>query len=308
MFNCSKSDSEKSLQPQEAAQSSTGMVKSKTIDLEEQDSIPIKADEVNAPSADKSLESAKNESKPTQNNDDSFTTNFIAPFENSSERYIEYSIELNYNTNNVFLSREELLKIISKYGFLINSKSSIYSGYSSVSAVFSIKANELYNALIDLNKIGKLTSETISTEDFTENMTWNKIKIQREKSRIERKNKIINQVDPQNKYLENREESLENSENAMDESVFEEWKAKDKVKWAKIVINLNGPEIPKKVTLPDYKSSLIEMTNSFLDFTVVLLKLSPYIILLIVFIKIFRARKRIVEFIRQFINRKNNDA
>lgn len=210
----------------------------------------------------------------------SFKTNFIADFNTAKDRSLEYSIDLTYRTSDITISREELLKIISKYGFLLSSSASISEYDSRVNVVFSIKAAEMYNALIDLKSIGNLVNESINVTDHTETVIWNGIKNNREKERIDRKLKTVSQVGAENKYLEQREESLEASEDNLDNVKFDEWKIKDRVYWANLKVNLLGPEPPHRVLVPNFKEALIDFFNNFLKLIYVFITILPFIIII----------------------------
>lgn len=215
---------------------------------------------------------------------------FFRSFSKAKTRLLEYHVNLTFDCKKILKSRKALLSIIEKYGYLRGSHATTEYDQSYMTADLCVKADSLYEMLIDLEAVGILLSERITVTDHTEAMIWNQMKIEREQLRIVRKNRAINRVSPKATNWRDREASLERSEDQLDQSKYEEWKIEDKVKWAKIHIYLKGPSKPFKVSIPKYQEALIGVVNILLFILYILVWLSPFIIL---FFVIWFNRKKI---------------
>ena len=191
------------------------------------------------------------------------------PTINSTERLLEFRVILNYESSDIIKTRKELIQFISKYGYLANS-SAVNSRSPYMSATIFVDSSKLYEALLDLDKLGVIQSEDITTIDHTEGMVWQKRKINREKIRLGRKNKANNQIDASSKNWSAIDESLTKSEDQMDLAEHETWKIQDRIKWATIQIQFSTPIPPDQIQVPVYKNAFIGLFNMFLELPEVL--------------------------------------
>ena len=165
-------------------------------------------------------------------------THFIASFIKARERLLEYHVQMTYECENLLKSRQELLGITSKYGYIKHSQSTTEGSHIKMRADIYVKSDSLYMCLNELNKVGILLSETISVIDHTEDMAFNEIKIKREQIRIIRRNRAFNQSNLKGKTWKDRDNSLERSEDELDKREYEQWKIRDRISWAKINLHL----------------------------------------------------------------------
>ena len=226
-------------------------------------------------------------------------THFIAPMDYAKERLLEYSVKLTYESHNLLKSRRELLGIISKYGFIKNSTSSVERKNTYMNTGVYIKTDLFYDALRDFEVLGILLNERITVNDHTGNMVLNERKVKREQLRIKRKNRAVGQVTSRSKTWKDTEGSLEKSEDALDRSEHEKWKIKDKISWAFVHLYLKGPRTPDTVEVPDYSNAFVGMINLMLKVFYLVINILPFIIFLILIIwkrksigRIFSRRKK----------------
>jgi hypothetical protein len=147
-----------------------------------------------------------------------------------------------------------------------------------------IKTENLYKALRELDALGLLISESIHVTDHTDNMEWSKRVIRREEIRIGRKNRSIGQISAAHKNWQERENSIENSENNLDKSEHDKWRMNDKVNWAKIHIYLKGPDIPYSIQIPSFRNAFIGMMNFLLLALYALIYMLPFLALIAIII------------------------
>lgn len=206
-------------------------------------------------------------------------TPFISKFEIGNQRLLEYTLHLSYDCNNLIKSRETLLKLIQKYGFIKNSRTNTETKQPTLWAEIHIKQNTIYQAVLDFKLLGKLISEEITVIDHTENYKLYTIKELRNKLRITRRSNATKNTPQISKTWINKEEALERSEEQFDQSKFEKWKINDRINWAKINITLLGPKNADKIIIPNFKNALIAITNAFLWLAYFLTALTPFIII-----------------------------
>lgn len=194
------------------------------------------------------------------------------------ERLLEYNIQLSYQCEDLVKTRKELLNFISKYGYLENS--SAFNGrLPSMSVRMHVRSAKLYEALQELDRLGLLLSEEISTVDHTEGMVWQKRKTTREKIRLARRNNANNQIGAGAKNWEAIEESVSSSEDELDLAEQETWKIKDRVQWATISVSYGIPTPADAVQVPEYKNALVGILNVFLQLTYYLLWWLPFLLI-----------------------------
>ncbi|MCP4135021.1 MAG: DUF4349 domain-containing protein [bacterium] len=230
-----------------------------------------------------------------QNQERELDSNFIKSMEAAQGRMLEYTVNLVYKSDTFLHSRQTLLDIVGKYGFIASAGSSTEGKFPKLRTTFHIRSEDLYRALKELDAAGTLLNESISVFDHTENMEQNRRKIEREALRLIRKNRAIGQVAPGKKTWTQRESSLERSEDSLDRSKHEDWKIKDRVSWAKITLNLKGPDYPEKaeVKVPVFKKAFIGLLNLLLEIVYWTIWIMPFIAL---FLTIWLKREAIKNF------------
>lgn len=202
----------------------------------------------------------------------------FVPLQNTSERLLEYQVQLSYQTQNLIKTRKDILGFITKYGF-IESSSAVNADSPYMSLRIRIRSEKLYEALIELDSYGVLLNEDISTVDHTEGMVWQKIKSNREKIRLGRRTNANNQISANSKNWQAIEEAITDSENNLDQSEHEIWKIKDRVKWATLSLNFSSPIPPDKIQVPIYKNAFVGILNVFLELTYYIIWMVPFLIL-----------------------------
>lgn len=215
------------------------------------------------------------------------------PVKLAEKRLLEYIINLRYMCNNLPDSRQQIIQIISKYGFIKNSNAATGGSYDYMNIEMYIRIDALYNALLELDELGLLKGESIRVKDHTATNVWNTIKSRRELTRIGRKSRAIGGIAPYAKNWNAINSSLENSENTRDKTIFKKWKIKDKVSWAKVHVFLKTPENPKKIIVPKYTDALKTVINMLLELLYALIILLPFIALIVIIIRKRNAIKRI---------------
>ncbi len=209
-------------------------------------------------------------------------TPFYTEFDESMGRQLEYRADLNFETKNLFKSRKQLLEVVKKYGFIKNSTTSTEYSNIYLSANIAVRSSELYDVLLDLQDIGVLVNERITVTDHTEEMVMAERKIKREQLRIARKNRAISQVAPGAKTWTEREQSLERSENELDQKEHDRWKITDRVYWAEVTMYVKGPVTAETIEVPRYRNALIGLVNGLLVFLYGLIYAVPFIAIALV--------------------------
>ncbi|TGL86240.1 DUF4349 domain-containing protein [Leptospira congkakensis] len=256
-LHCGKESNEESVAPLESAKMSSDMPMEKKV----------------APSAPRAEGISETESAPNQ------LGQVFVPIQNTTERLLEYQVQLNYQTSDLIKTRKDLLSFITKYGF-IESSSAVNVDSPYMNLRVHIRSEKLYEALIELDTYGVLQSEDISTVDHTEGMAWQKIKSNREKLRLVRRTNANNQTSTNSKNWEAIEEAVTDSENNLDNSEHEIWKIKDKVKWATLSVNFTTPIPADRIQVPVYKNAFIGILNLFLELTYYFIWILPLVIVM----------------------------
>lgn len=190
-------------------------------------------------------------------------------------RLLEYKVDLNFETKDFIAARKFLLELSGKYGFVQSENLRNWGGDTepSMTAVIHVKSSDLYQVLMELEKLGTLTSENIQVEDHTENYTLEQIHSRREKIRIARRTELGARSTPKN--AAEIEEMLGQSEDSADSAEFEKWKILDRVNWAKISIHLYGPKKPKAVEVPSFGDAFIDLASLGLKLLLYLIYILP---------------------------------
>lgn len=202
----------------------------------------------------------------------------FVPIQTTSERLLEYQVQLSYQTQDLIKTRKDILGFITKYGY-IETSSAVNTDSPYMSLRIHIRSEKLYEALMELDTYGVLLNEDISTVDHTEGMVWQKIKSNREKIRLVRRSNANNQTSANSKNWQAIEEAITDSENNLDSSEHEIWKIKDRVKWATLNINFSTPIPADKVQIPTYKNAFVGILNLFLELTYYLIWMIPFLLL-----------------------------
>ena len=216
----------------------------------------------------------------------------LRPFDKASGRYLEYTVNLSYKTKDLEKSRKLLLDVVSKYGFVKSSRASAAGDVPYMNAGIHLKAEDLYAALKELDALGELKSANMRSTDHTENMFWRGIQMRREALRLRRK-AGFGRIAPTSKNWVHRNRSLEQSENNEDKARFERWKMRDRTSWAKVTVNLSGPDLPAAVRVPNYRKALVGLVNMALGISYGLVWLSPLFVLIGLVVMVIRKRKAI---------------
>ncbi|MDX1958324.1 MAG: DUF4349 domain-containing protein [Leptospiraceae bacterium] len=237
------------------------------------------------------LDEATQASKPTNSPKDEESRTISKPTDiissASKTRFLEYKINLNFKVKDIHEVREEVLKIIKKESFLANSSIDLYGSHESMTLEIHSPSSSVYETLLALAKIGELKSETVSTTDWTELNELQKIKLQREATRISRRSKAVAKGNSESWTLKDREEALERSEDSEDLAKHETWKIKDKVTWVKLYLNISGKELPTKIVFPDYRNEFVSSLNYILSFTGNIVYLLPILLILFLLYRAF---------------------
>ncbi|TGK05923.1 DUF4349 domain-containing protein [Leptospira selangorensis] len=190
-------------------------------------------------------------------------------------RLLEYKVDLNFETKDFIAARKFLLELSGKYGFVQSESLQNWGGDTepSMTAIIHVKSSDLYQVLMELEKIGTLTSENIQVEDHTENYTLEQIHAKREKIRIARRTDLGARSTPKN--AAEIEELLGQSEDSADSAEFEKWKIMDRVNWAKISIHMYGPKKPKVVEVPSFGDAFIDLASLGLKLILSLIYIIP---------------------------------
>ncbi|HOD13606.1 MAG TPA: DUF4349 domain-containing protein [Spirochaetota bacterium] len=201
---------------------------------------------------------------------------FLAPMDLAKERLLEYRVEMTYETKNILASRHALLAVVAKYGY-VKSGSAVLdeSTATAVSDVY-VKSEKLYEALMELDKIGTLLAENITATDHTEDMALQNLKEKRERIRIARKGIASGQATAASRNWNDIENSLSQSEDGLDAAEHKKWQIRDKVAWACIHVELNGPEQPGRIKVPKYVNAFIGLLNVLLVVAYGLIYVVPF--------------------------------
>ena len=211
-------------------------------------------------------------------------------FEIARDRLLEYTVTLSYRTDDVTRSRGELYKIVSKYGYLVNSSTASHER-DAVNASFRVKIEHLHEVIDRLQVIGDLESESITAVDHTENMVLQNRKARREATRSARRKNAPATA----KTWAQKEQLISAGEDRLDEAEHEKWKIRDRVAWANFSVQLIGPESPAPVKVPRFSNAFVGMVNLLLSTLYGLIVISPLLLIagaVFVLVRYIRARRK----------------
>lgn len=206
------------------------------------------------------------------------TPAFITNLPAAEKRLLEYSITLTFECKDLHAARAHLLDIISKYGFINQSRATTEQRRPSMSLSISVQVEKVYQALLDIDKVGKLVQERINVTDHTPDMAWTRIRLRREQLRNARKLRAATQGPAAARNWQERENSLQQNEDQMDRQSHKQWQIRDRVAWARVNIRLKAPE-QKTVQVPDYVDALRNAAEVMLQLLYGLLFLLPFAVI-----------------------------
>ncbi|MCB1160764.1 MAG: DUF4349 domain-containing protein, partial [Leptospiraceae bacterium] len=177
----------------------------------------------------------------------------------SKSRLLEYTIHLNYETEDFLKSRQRLIELAKSYGFIKKSTTSFEGRKPGVNLEIWVQVDKLYDSLLEFDNIGKLKYENIQTNDLTEENALSQKKVYRETIRVQRREKALVPVSKSNTWnWKDREDALERSENNLDSAEFEKWKIMDKISWAKVSVHLQSSHSKETVKVPNFIGAFYE--------------------------------------------------
>lgn len=198
-------------------------------------------------------------------------------------RSLAYTMSLTYSCDKFLDARKQLITIVPRYGFLISSETSIDDYSSSLSAVFKIRVDSLYNFIEAIQSIGHLQHEQINGIDHTGDLFFAALQIKRQKERIARKSDIVASTRTNSRVFDYREEDLMNQEDRLDNIEYDKWQFNDRIEWIEVHVQLNGPQKVYQenvaITVPDYKKHFFAVISSLLNLSIMLIYILPYILL-----------------------------
>jgi len=179
------------------------------------------------------------------------------------ERLLEYHVRLDIETDDFYATRKLLIRTGETYGYIKSSTTDSSDGRLQMETVLYVKSSELNRFLLDIEKSGRIVSESIDTIDHTENNAWQSRRAARESERMKRRKRALTGATHAWNWQE-REDSLQGSEDQFDEAEHEKWKIRDKISWAQIDITIREGE-SAEIHLPDFRATLIHIANLLLQ-------------------------------------------
>jgi hypothetical protein len=199
------------------------------------------------------------------------------------ERYLAYSMDLSYKCDEFLKARKLLIDAVPKAGFILSCETTINEYGSSLTAVFKIKQDSLYNFIKSIEPIGYLQREFINGVDHTGEVFFNSLQIKRQKERVGRKAEIAGATSVYARSFDNREEELTNQEDVLDQREYEKWQFNDQISWVEVRLQLTGPQktyqVTPKIVVPQYKTAFYTIISGLLAFSVALLYVVPFILI-----------------------------
>lgn len=192
---------------------------------------------------------------------------------NVPRRLLEYQVNVDFETKDFDNARSRMMQLIDKYGFVKSSRT-LLDQRQFVNSTFYVQSQHLYKFLKNLDHVGRLKSEQIQTIDHTGNNFAKQVVISREKLRSRRRAKHLS-GSPSKKNFVDRENALAASEDNQDNARIAQFNMADKVKWAKVQVNLASPSQPSRVQVPQYENAFVNMLNWFLTMTLYMIYALP---------------------------------
>jgi hypothetical protein len=207
--------------------------------------------------------------------------------DSSKLRLLEYTVSLSLSVESISTSREMLLKAV-KEKSLIKSANTYFTDQENFSAEVYTPTEKLYDTLLEISKIGNITSETISTIDHTENNESQKIKMDRESLRSRRRGLAANKGSVDNKSWKDREDLLGASEDGLDLAKLEAWRIQDRTHWAKINLQFTGKSVNTRIHVPNYRNSFVNSINFLLESLYAVFWLIPIFAIVFFLFKLYK--------------------
>ena len=171
---CSKQpaySSKEKLSPPIATAVTESEAPSQSLDMNKSEMPPLKkarSKEAPAPSAPSVSDEVSPQDTPKDKTASIDLKQITIPSKNGAwERSLAYTMSLTYKCENFLDARKQLIAIVPRYGFLISSETSINEYSSSLSAVFKIRVDSLYDFINAIQSIGHLQYEQINGTDHT---------------------------------------------------------------------------------------------------------------------------------------------
>lgn len=193
------------------------------------------------------------------------------------DRLLEYRINLIFETNDFETSRKMFYEIVKKYGFIrdYELKSDSINEFNSE---IWIKSDQISPFLIESEKIGNLTSESIDTIDLTKDQFITKVHLERERIRSMRRRAAMGNKNARD--YSQREQALSDSENRQDQTKINQWEIQDKVLWAKVNILIHSKHSQPSVGIPNFSGILHDLATIGLYIVYIALYVLPIGLLL----------------------------
>jgi hypothetical protein len=183
----------------------------------------------------------------------------FSPIDSNLNRMLEYSIRLEFESDDFSQTRDQLYKMAGEFGFLQSSFDEVYSSKKLIVSVW-IRQEKLYEFLDASNSLGKLRSESIQTTDLTYENFEKNIQLKREAIRGLRRSKALSGSSESKNYTE-RERLLSDSENNEDQATKDKWVIQDRVSWAKVQVQIIDPKKENQLSIPNFSSILYDFAN-----------------------------------------------
>ncbi len=213
-------------------------------------------------------------------------TPYFGEFPAGKNRLLEYRVGLQYDSKDILKSREMLLHLVEKYGYIKSASTSADSDSPYFNSEIMIETKNYLTALKEFNALGILKSESIEVVDHTPDKILNDIQQEREESRIKRRSAYTDRASTANRNFSGIEQSLAESENALDDARFNKWQIEDKITWTTVNISVTGPLPARSITVPDYKKAFILLAEIMLKLVYAAIILIPlWLIIIIITIK-----------------------
>ncbi|MBN1500775.1 MAG: hypothetical protein JW982_11495 [Spirochaetes bacterium] len=213
-------------------------------------------------------------------------TPYYSDFPAASSRMLEYKLNLQYDSSDILKSRQILLYLTGKYGYIKSGTTSADSDYPYFNSVIMIKTENLIEAMKEFNALGVLKNEVIEVIDHTPDKIRNEIQQQRGFQRIKRRAAYTDRASTANRNFSDIEQSLASSEDTLDEAKFTSWLIEDKITWATVSISITGPLPDSGITIPDFKKAFIILADFMLNLVYASIILIPlWLIIIVILIK-----------------------
>lgn len=209
---------------------------------------------------------------------------------NAQDRLLEYRVAVSYRTGELLAGRDRLFSIASRRGFLRQSHASAESSHMQLE--MAVRSTELYDTLKELDALGVLISESIQVTDHTENSYAQSLKAKREEIRTARRGAAVAGDAGVRNWTE-REAQLAASEDQADAAALEKWRIQDRVRYATISVNLQGPDLPEPVVVPVYRNAFTGLLNAFLSLVYYLIYWAPVLFVAALLIRYRRQIKNL---------------